>query len=73
MYVQPSKALAHELRAATILLKNKKLIALLNEAAERIEDLDKIAEHYRVKAEKAAALLKEIGQIALEMQEGKAE
>jgi hypothetical protein len=72
MYVQPSKALAHELRAATILLKNKKLIALLNEAAERIEDLDKIAEHYRVKAEKAA-LLKEIGQIAHEMQEGKAE
>ena len=54
MYVQPSKALAHELRAATILLKNKPLIALLNEAADRIEDLDKIAEHYRKKAQEVA-------------------
>ena len=51
MYVQPSKALAHELRSATILLKNKILIALLKEAADRIEDLEKIAEHYRAKAE----------------------
>ena len=51
MYVQPSKALAHELRSVTILLKNKMLIALLKEAANRIEDLEKIAEYYRKMAE----------------------
>lgn len=51
MYVPPSKALANELRAATYLITNKTLIALLKEAAERIEDLEKIAEYYRRKAE----------------------
>lgn len=72
MYVPPTHALANQLRAATYLIKDKNLIVILKDAAERLEDLDKIAEHYRVKAEKAA-LLKEIGQIAHEMQEGEAE
>lgn len=51
MYVPSNKELAHQLRMATHLIKNKDIIALLNDAAERIEDLDKIAEYYRVKAE----------------------
>ena len=51
MYVQPNKALASQLRSATLILKNKILIDLLREAADRIEDLDKIAEYYRKMAE----------------------
>ena len=53
MYVPPTHALANQLRAATYLIKNKNLIDLLKDAAERLEDLEKIAEQYRRKAEEA--------------------
>ena len=51
MYVPSNKELASQLRSATIILKNKILIELLRDAAERIEDLEKIAEYYRKTAE----------------------
>lgn len=54
MYVMPTHALANQLRAATYLMTDKILIDLLQDAAERLEDLEKIAEHYRLKAEDAA-------------------
>lgn len=51
MYVPSNKELAHQLRMATHLVHNKVIVELLMDTAERIEDLDKIAEHYRAKAE----------------------
>lgn len=51
MYVPDTHALANQLRAATYLIKDKDLIIILKDAAERLEDLEKIAEHYRHKAE----------------------
>ena len=65
MYVTPTHALAHQLRAATYLITDKNLIALLKDAAERLEDLDKIAERYRLKAEEAAKLLQPCQEVAV--------
>ena len=44
MYVPSNNELAHQLRMATHLIKNKVIVELILDSAKRIEELDKIAE-----------------------------
>lgn len=51
MAIKKTKLLVAELRVISLTLKNKYCRKILREAAQRLEDTDKIATFYRNKAE----------------------